>query len=106
MSSKYTAMIILHFHLSTVLAPLHELLSKDCQWTWDKRQVKAFNQAKDMLNSSDLVVHYDPSKELCSLLMSRLMDLERCSPISLMAKKNQSRMPRGHYHLPSEIMLS
>ena len=26
--------------------------------------MKAFNQAKGMLNSSDLLVHYDPSKEL------------------------------------------
>ena len=54
-----------HFpKLSTILAPLHELLAKDCKWTWGKRQVGAFNQAKDMLNSSDLLVHYDPSKEL------------------------------------------
>ena len=51
-------------NLSTVLAPLHELLAKDCKWTWGKRQVEAFNQAKGMLNSSDLLVHYDPSKEL------------------------------------------
>ena len=41
----------------------HELLSKDCKWTWEKRQVEALNQAKGMLNSSDLLVHYDPSKE-------------------------------------------
>ena len=51
-------------NLSTILAPLHELLAKDCKWTWGKRQVEAFNRAKDMLNSSDLLVHYDPSKEL------------------------------------------
>ena len=29
-----------------------------------KGQVEAFNQAKGMVNSSDLLVHYDPSKEL------------------------------------------
>ena len=51
-------------NLSTVLAPLHELLSKDCKWTWGKRQMEAFNQVKGMLNSSDLLFHYDPSKEL------------------------------------------
>ena len=51
-------------NLSTVLAPLHELLSKDCKWTWGKRQMEAFKQAKGMLNSSDLLVHYNPSKEL------------------------------------------
>ena len=47
-----------------VLAPLHELLSKDCKWNWEKRQVEAFNQAKGMLDSSDLLVHFDHSKEL------------------------------------------
>ena len=51
-------------NLSTILVPLHEVLAKDCKWTWGKRQVEAFNRAKDMLNSSDLLVHYDPSKEL------------------------------------------
>ena len=51
-------------NLSTVWAPLHELLSKDSKWAWGKRQVQAFNQAKGMLNSPDLLVHYDPSKEL------------------------------------------
>ncbi|KAL9960436.1 hypothetical protein ACROYT_G033892 [Oculina patagonica] len=51
-------------NLATVLAPLHELLAKDCKWTWGKRQVEAFTQAKNMLSSSDLLVHYDPSKEL------------------------------------------
>ena len=30
-------------NLSTVLAPLHEHLFKDCKWTWGKRQVKVFN---------------------------------------------------------------
>ena len=51
-------------NLSTILAPLHELLAKDCKWTSGKRQVEAFNRAKDMFNSSDLLVHHDPIKEL------------------------------------------
>ena len=51
-------------NLSTVLAPLHELLSKDRKQTWAKRQMEAFDQAKSKSNSSDLLVHYDPSNEL------------------------------------------
>ena len=51
-------------NLATVLAPLHKRLAKDCKWTWGKRQVEAFTQAKSLLSSSDLLVHYDPSKEL------------------------------------------
>ena len=50
--------------LPAILASLHELLPKDCKWTWGKRQVEAFNQAESMLNPSDLLVHYDPSKDL------------------------------------------
>ena len=38
-------------NLATVLAPLHELLAKDCKWTWGKRQMEAFTQAKSMLSS-------------------------------------------------------
>ena len=51
-------------NLSTILAPLHELLAKDCKWTWGKRQVEAFNRAKDMLNFSDFLVQCDSSKKL------------------------------------------
>lgn len=46
------------------LGPSYELLAKDSKWTWAKRQEAAFNQAKGMVNSSDLLVHYDPHKEL------------------------------------------
>ena len=51
-------------NLSTVLSPLQEPLAKDSKWTWGERQGTAFNQAKGILNSSDLLVHYDPNKEL------------------------------------------
>ncbi len=50
--------------LSTVLAPLHELLKKECSWMWGPKQSKAFNEAKDLLQSNNLLVHYDPDKQL------------------------------------------
>ena len=50
-------------NLSTVLEPLHVLLRKGCTWKWDSEQNEAFNEAKRLLTSSPLLVHYDPSKQ-------------------------------------------
>ncbi|XP_021378372.1 uncharacterized protein K02A2.6-like [Mizuhopecten yessoensis] len=50
--------------LSTTLAPLYALLGKDVKWKWDKAEDEAFREAKDMLQSDTLLVHYDPDKEL------------------------------------------
>ena len=49
-------------NLSTVLAPLHALLRKGAVWTWSKAQVKAFQQVKEVLQSSLLLVHFDSQK--------------------------------------------
>ena len=51
-------------NLSSKLAPLHELLQKRSQWHWTDRQDKAFQAAKDALQSDSLLVHYDGSKPL------------------------------------------
>lgn len=51
-------------NLSTILAPLHELLVKDATWKWGRRQIDAWNAAKDLLQSESLLVHYDPTKPL------------------------------------------
>ncbi|XP_058858757.1 uncharacterized protein K02A2.6-like [Acipenser ruthenus] len=51
-------------NLSTVLAPLHKLLQKQVRWHWGLEQTKAFTQAKALLQSSDVLVHYDGKKAL------------------------------------------
>ena len=51
-------------NLSTVMAPLYELLRKDTPWKWGKEQSKAFKQCKTLLHCDSLLVHYDPSKQL------------------------------------------
>lgn len=51
-------------NLSTTLEPLHELLRKGAAWIWGKRQKRAFQEAKDLLQSSSVLVHFDPEKEL------------------------------------------
>ena len=51
-------------NLSSILDPLHSLLRKDVVWKWEVEQQEAFDKAKNQLQSSDLLVHYDPEKEL------------------------------------------
>ncbi|KAJ8027406.1 hypothetical protein HOLleu_32542 [Holothuria leucospilota] len=50
--------------LSQVLAPLHQLLKKSVQWNWSANEQRAFQQSKQMLLSSNVLVHYDPTKPL------------------------------------------
>ena len=51
-------------NLSTVLAPLYNLLKKKTPWRWQADQEKAFNEAKTLLKSPKLLVHYDAGKDL------------------------------------------
>ena len=50
--------------LATTAAPLYNLLRKNTQWQWGKIQQSAFEKVKALLQSSDLLVHYDPEKEI------------------------------------------
>ena len=51
-------------NISTVLAPLHLLLGKNCTWKWGRDQEEAFSESKKLLQSSTVLIHYDPKKEL------------------------------------------
>ena len=53
--------------LSMFLSPLYRLLKKRTRWYWLDDQEKAFKQAKQILESSSLLVHFDPSKDLILL---------------------------------------
>ena len=51
-------------NLSTTLAPLHVLLSKETKWQWGKDQDEAFQTARNLLQSDTLLVHFDQDKPL------------------------------------------
>ena len=51
-------------NLSTCLAPLYKLLQKQSRWNWGHEQKEAFKKAKDLLTSSSVLIHYDPTKPL------------------------------------------
>ena len=46
-------------NLSTRLAPLYKLLSKKESWQWMSAQENAFNKSKELLTSSQLLVHFN-----------------------------------------------
>ena len=47
-------------NLATQLLPLYQLLTKNCKWKWTKSQEKAFQESKNLLQSSQLLVHFNP----------------------------------------------
>ena len=49
--------------LATTAAPLYNLLCKNAPWQWGKIQQSAFEKVK-ALQSSDLLVHYNPKKKI------------------------------------------
>ena len=51
-------------NLSTLLAPLHQLLGKDVSWKWSSEQESAFQTSKGLLTSSKLLVHFNPQLAL------------------------------------------
>ena len=51
-------------NLATELAPLYQLLHKGTLWQWGEQEDKAFKVSKQLLLSSQLLVHFDPTKEI------------------------------------------
>ena len=51
-------------NLSTLIAPLERLRSKDVEWKWTKIEQKAYEDLKDLLCSERVLMLYDPSLPL------------------------------------------
>ena len=51
-------------NLATELAPLYQLLHKGTLWQWGDQEDRAFKVSKQLLLSSQLLVHFDPTKEI------------------------------------------
>ena len=50
--------------VATILEPLHQLLGKGSTWQWGKEQQEAFATSNELLQSAELLVHFDSAKEL------------------------------------------
>ena len=51
-------------NLATTAAPLYNLLKKNARWMWGKAEKAAFKRVKDLLQSSDLLMHFNPEEPL------------------------------------------
>ena len=56
-------------NLSTVIGPLYSLLQKHCAWKWRRSHQQAMNEAKQLLLTPRVLVHYDSTKPLVSPVM-------------------------------------
>ena len=96
-------------NLSSVLAPLYQLLQKSRGWTWGMPQAKAFQAAKEALTSSTVLTHYNPDLELvldCITLWGRSCVAHRWEdgstrPIAF-ASHSLSPAERKYAHLDKE----
>ena len=97
-------------NLSSILEPLHSLLRKDVVWKWDVEQQEAFDKAKNQLQLSDVLVHYDPEKELVvscdaspygvGAVLSHVMEDGSERPLAY-ASRTLSTAERNYGHLQS-----
>ena len=51
-------------YLSTILAPLYELLWAFTKWEWKKWQEETFLTSIRLLTSTQVLVHFDPTQEI------------------------------------------
>ena len=49
-------------YIPNILAPLHQLLSKEAKWEWTSKQKQAWKESKEQLNSPKVLVDFDPNK--------------------------------------------
>jgi len=54
-------------NFSTQLAPLYRLLQKNKTWKWDKDQQQAFEEAKHLLTSSQVLAHYESKRPIIGM---------------------------------------
>lgn len=51
-------------NLSGLLSPFYRLLQKNTKWVWATEHETVFTKVKELLESSSLLIHFDPTKEL------------------------------------------
>ena len=100
-------------NLSSTLEPLHQLLRKDVFWKCGTEQQETFEKAKNLLQSSDVLEHYDPEKELVvscdaspsgvGAVLAHVMDDGSERPVAN-ASRTLSTAKRNYGHLHKEAL--
>ena len=99
--------------LSTILEPLHKLLRKQQSWVWNKVQQIAFEKAKQLLTSRQVLSHYDSAKPLImscdaspygiAAVLSHRMPNGDDRPIAF-ASKTRTPAERNYCHIEKEAL--
>lgn len=50
--------------MSTLLSPLYKLLNSKQPWKWKSPQKEAFQKAKNVLQNTSLLMHFDQGEEV------------------------------------------
>ncbi|KAK3747895.1 hypothetical protein QZH41_001360 [Actinostola sp. cb2023] len=100
-------------NLASTLEPLHVLLRQNHTWKWGKGQEKAFQAAKDLLQSSRLLVHYDQTQELVlscdaspygvGAVLAQVMEVGSEKPVSY-ASRTLSTAEKNYSQLDKEAL--
>jgi len=70
-------------NMSAVLSSLYQLLQKSAKWKWTDTEQKSFVSSKELLFSSQLLVHFNPKLKLTLQLTHLLMGWGLCWHINI-----------------------
>ena len=100
-------------NLSTMLAPLHKLLKSNTKWFWKAEQAQAFQEAKNLIQSPRVLVHYDSSRPLVlscdtspygvGAILSHIMDDNTEGPVAFVSR-TLSKAETNYVHLEKEAL--
>ena len=100
-------------NLSMVLTPLHKLLRSNTRWSWKTEQSRAFEDAKNLLRSPRVLIHYDSSRPLVlscdaspygvGAVLSHVMEDNTERPIAF-ASRTLAKAETNYAHLEKEAL--
>ncbi|XP_062606687.1 uncharacterized protein K02A2.6-like [Saccostrea cucullata] len=100
-------------NLSSLLYPLHHLLSKSRKWSWSSECDKAFSEVKQLITSDEILTHYDPQREVrlacdaspygLGCVLSHVMDDGSERPIAY-ASRSLSSAERNYSQIDREAL--
>jgi len=100
-------------HLATLLEPLHRLTDDNVPWAWTGVHSQAFEESKQHLTSSAVLVHYDLDKPVVlacdasqygvGAVLSHIMDDNSEKPIAY-ASRTMSKTERKYAQIDKEAL--
>ena len=100
-------------NFASKLEPLYRLLEHSVPWIWTPLQQETFDQSKQLLLSSRVVVHFDPDKKIClacdaspykiGTVLSHIMEDSSEKPVRFVSR-SLTRIERNYSQIEKEIL--